>query len=165
MIQQYPHSARAPELSRPDPPVSLRHAVTVMYAGAAVSVTQAISYLLTESATKTAIENGHPHMSASTVNTLARAGVIAGVVIALIAIVAFVRVARLCAAGQNGARITATVLCALGVLGTIYNLTASAATVNRILGVAVNLIGLAAVVLLWRRTSSAWFSFFKRPQF
>jgi|HubBroStandDraft_5_1064220.scaffolds.fasta_scaffold29513_2 hypothetical protein len=163
MILQYPHSAPAPGLQRPDPPVSLRRAVAVMYAGAAISVTQAITYVLTESATKRAIENGHPRMSASTVNTLAHAGVIIGAVIAVLAIIAFVSIARSCAAGKNSGRIAATVLCALAVLGTIYNLSASAATVNRIFGVAVNLIGLAAVVLLWRRSSSAWFSFFKRP--
>src|SRR5580700_881507 len=90
MIQQYPASAQAPDLQRPDPPVSLRRAVAVMKAGAAVSVIQAITYVVTESATKRAIENGHPRMSASTVNTLAHAGVIIGAVIAVLAIIAFV---------------------------------------------------------------------------
>jgi hypothetical protein len=165
MTQHYPAPAQTPELTRPGPPATLLRAVRVMYAGAAVSVIQAIVYLVTGSATKRAIENGHPHMSASTVTTLTHAGVIIGVVIALIAVIAFVLVARSCAAGKNGARIAATVLCALAVLGTIYNLSASAATVNRIFGVVVNLIGLAAVVLLWQRRSSAWFSLFKRPQF
>jgi hypothetical protein len=165
MIQQYPASAQAPDLQRPDPPVSLRRAVAVMKAGAAVSVIQAITYVVTESATKRAIENGHPHMSASTVNTLTHVGVTVGVVIAVVAVIAFLRIARACAAGKNGARIRATVLCALGVLGTIYNLSASAATVSRVFGVAVNLIGLTAVVLLWQPRSSAWFSLFKRPQF
>jgi hypothetical protein len=165
MIQQFPHTEQAFETERPDRPASLLTAVKVMYAGAAASLIQAILYLATESATRAAIAAKNPHMAASTLNTVAHAGVIVGAVVGLIAAVAFLRIARSCGQGKNWARVTATVLFVLAVCGMAYDLSNAVAQIVAIFNVVVTLMWLAAVVLLWLPTSRAYFRFFRRPQF
>lgn len=165
MIQQFPDTSQAFEVERPARPASLLTAVKVMYAGAAARLILAILYLTTESDTRAAIAKKDPHMSASTLNTLAHAGVIAGAVVSLIGAVAFLRIARSCQKGKNWARVTATVLTAVAVLGTAYDLVNPVAPIVPIFNVVLNLIGLTAVVLLWLPTSGAYFRFFRRPQF
>jgi hypothetical protein len=166
MIQQYPNAAQNAELQRPEPPASLLRAVQVMYAGAILGPIHAVIYVITAGATKRAIEAKHPYWSASLVSTTTGIAVIGGAVIALMAAVLFVWIARSCRSGKNRARVTGTVLFVLAVLLLAYNLGPGVeTTVNLIFNCAGVLIGLAAVVLLWQRSSSAYFTFFKRPQF
>ena len=165
-MQSYPAAAQAADIQRPPVPASVLYAGRVMYAGAVVAVIQAVVFLVTASATKSAIEAKHPHMSASTVSTVTHIAVIFVAVVAPISAVLFIWIARSCKSGRNGARVTGTVIFAIAVLGTAYNLGPGVqTTVNVIFTFLVDLIGLAAVVLLWQRSSSAYFTFFKRPQF
>jgi hypothetical protein len=166
MIQQYPNAAQNSEIQQPEPPASLLRAVQVMYAGAILGLIHAVVYVITAGATKRAIEARHPHWSASLVSTTTGITVIGGTVIVLLAVVLYVWIARSCRRGKNWARVTGTVLFALAVLLLAYNLGPGVeTTVSLIFNFAGVLIGLAAVVLLWRRSSSAYFTFFKRPQF
>lgn len=166
MMQSYPVAAKAAGIQRPPVPASVRYAARVMYAGAVVAVINAVVFVMTASATKGAIEAKHPHLSASSVSTLTHIAVIFVAVVALIGAVLFVWIARSCVAGKNWTRITAMALLVLAALGTAYNLGPGVeTTVNVIFTFLLDLIGLAAVVLLWRRSSSAYFTFFKRPQF
>jgi hypothetical protein len=162
MLKNYPDSA----LQLPDPPAALLTAVKVMYAGAVFAVIQAVVFATTVSATKSVIKAKHPHMSASALTTTTHAGVIFEVVGAVISAVLFVWIARSCRAGKNRARITGTALFGVAVLITAYSLGPGAeTTLQLILTVLGALIGLAAVVLLWQRSCSAWFTLFNRPQF
>jgi hypothetical protein len=163
MIQPDTQATPPPDIQRPPVPGTVRNAARVMYAGAAVTLIQAVTYLVTAGATKRAIEKAHPHMQASTVNTLTHGGVIVGAVLAVISAILFVWIARSCLAGRNWARATGTVLAAAAVLGAVYNVSAGVATVVLIFVVAVTVIGLAAATLLWVGGSSAWFGYFKRP--
>ena len=165
MIQQFPGTSQHFQVERPARPASLLIAVKVMYAGAAARLILAILYLTTESDTRAAIAKKNPHMSASTLNTLAHGGVIVGAVVSLIGAVIFLGIARSCQKGKNRARVTATVLTAVAVLGTAYNLASPVAPVVPVFNVVLDLIGLTAVVLLWLPASSAYFRFFRRPQF
>jgi hypothetical protein len=166
MIQQYPNAPQASELQRPDPPASLLRAVQVMYVGAILAPIHAIIYVVTGSATKRAIEARHPYWSHSLVNTTTGIAVIGGAVVVLIAAVLYVWLARSCRSGKNWARVTGTVLFAISVLLTAYNFGPGVeTTLNMIFSGVGVLIGLVAVVLLWQRASSAYFAFFKRPQF
>jgi hypothetical protein len=165
MIQQSTHNEQTIDIDRPDRPASLLTAAKVMYAGAAAGLIQAILYLATESATRAAIATKNPHMAASTVNTVAHAGVIVGAVVGLIAAVVFLRLARSCLRGRNWARVAATVLFVVSVCGAAYDLSNAVAQVVAIFDVVITLIWLAAVVLLWLPASSAYFKFFRRPQF
>jgi hypothetical protein len=65
--------------------------------------------------------------------------------------------AQSCKNGKNWARITGTVLFAIGTLDTFAGLGAPIAGPVKIWAILVWLVGLAAVVFLWRRTSSAFF--------
>lgn len=165
MIQQYPDSAQVPGTRRPAPPPSVLSAARVMYAGAVASVILAITYVMTMSATKTAIEKKNPHFSASTLSTVTHVGVIIGTIGALIGAVLFIWIARSCKSGKNWARVTATVLAAVSVLGTLYDFVSAVAPAVRVFNLVLLLTGLAAVTLLWLGSSNAYFSFFKRPQF
>jgi hypothetical protein len=165
MIEQQPYPTQTPELQRPDPPTAVLTAVKVMYAGAAASVLHAVVYAVTQGAQKAAIERKYPHLSAGTVSTVTHISVIGGVIVCLLGAVLFAWIARACRRGRNWARVTGTALFVLGFLAVAYDLASRLSATANIVTVLVDLIGLAAVVLLWQRRSSAWFASFKRPQF
>jgi hypothetical protein len=64
---------------------------------------------------------------------------------------------RGCRNGRNWARITATVLFGVATLDLLGLLAFPEAAVAKVLAVLIWLIGLGAVVLLWRGTSTAFF--------
>lgn len=65
--------------------------------------------------------------------------------------------ARGCRRGKNWARITGTVLFGVATLDLLGVLAFPEATLNKMFAVLIWLIGLGAVVLLWRGTSTAFF--------
>ncbi len=157
MYQPYPGQAQLPETQRPPAPASVLTAVKVMYAGAAASILGIVIDILTVTATKTAIQKRSPHLSASQINSSQHvlvAGFIAGGVIAA---VVWIVLARVCLQGRNWARITGTVLFALSTVDTLVGLTAPIALAVKLWVALVWLIALTAIVLLWRRSSSAFF--------
>jgi len=165
MIQSYPGAAQRPETQRPAVPASVRRAVKVMYAGAVVCVIHAIVYLVTAADAKAAVAQKYQHLSAGGVNTVTHIIVIAGIVGSLIGAVLFAWIARSCRDGKNWARVTGTVVLVIAALGALRDLTQAETAVNLAFIFAECLIGLAAVVLLWRRDSNGYFGYFKRPQF
>jgi len=163
MYQPYPGrdtelpETQLPQAQRPPAPASVRTAVRAMYAGAAASLLGIVVDLLTVGATKTAIARNSPDMTASQVTSTQHvliAGFIAGGVIAA---VVWIVLARSCQRGRGWARITGTVLFALATVDTFVGLTTPIAALARIWALVVWLAGLAAVVFLWRRESSAYF--------
>jgi hypothetical protein len=166
MIQQHPNAARKPELDRPSPPASLLRAVKVMYVGAILGPIHAVIYVITAGATKRAIEAKHPYWSHSLVSTTTGIAVIGGAAVALLAALLYVWIARSCRSGKNRARVTGTVLFAVACLLTAYNFGPGVQTTfNMIFNCVGIVVALIAVVLLWQRASSAYFTYFKRPQF
>jgi len=129
MYQPCPGSdIQLPETQRRPAPASVRTAVNAMYAGAVTSLLGI--GIGTISDTKTAIARRFPDMTASQLSSTQHvliAGFVAG---GAIAAVVWIVLARACQRGHNWARITGTVTW---------------------------LAGLAAVVFLWRRDSSAYF--------
>jgi hypothetical protein len=164
MLQPYPDAAQVSDDQQLTAPTSVRTAVKIMYAGAGASVLHAIVYVATQGAGKTAIERRYPHMQAGTVSTLTHVTVIAGVIVCLFGAALFMWIARSCKSGRNWARVTAAVLLVLGVLAAVYDLVSPRAAAVTITSFVVCLIGLVAVVLLWRGSSSAYFKLFTRPQ-
>ena len=158
MYQPYPGGeTRLPETQRLPAPASVLTAVKAMYAGAAASLLGIVIDIVTVSATKTAIERRSPNLSVSQVNSTQHvliAGFIAGGVIAA---AVWIGLALACRGGRNWARITGTVLFGLSTVDTLVGLTAPLAALVKIWAVLVWLVALAAVVLLWRRESSAFF--------
>jgi hypothetical protein len=165
MIQPYTDAVQVPETQQPALPAPVKNAVKVMYAGAVVCAIHAIVYLVTAGAEKAAVATKYPHLSAGGVDTVMHIIVIAGAVAALLAAAMFIWLGRSSRGGKNWARVTGTVLFAIAILGALHDLAEPETTVNLAFVFAECLIGLVAVVLLWRRSSSAYFSFFSRPQF
>jgi hypothetical protein len=136
----------------------VRNAVKVMYAGAVASLVYAIVFITTLSATKRAIEQHSPQLTTSQVNGMQHALVTSAIVGGLIGAGLWIFIAQACKSGKSWARITGTVLFGVNtVQGGLSNLVVPEAALVKIFWFVVWLIGLAAVVLLWRGTSSAFF--------
>jgi hypothetical protein len=157
MFQPYPGGAELPEPQRLPAPSSVQNAVKVMYAGAAVSLLGIIIDILTVNATKTAIEKRSPNLTASQINSTQHVLIAAFIAGGVIAAVVWIVLARASQGGHNWARITGTVLFAQSTVDTNGGLTAPIAGPVKIWAVLVWLVALAAIVLLWRRDSSAFF--------
>ncbi|HTZ27553.1 MAG TPA: hypothetical protein VMC83_26385 [Streptosporangiaceae bacterium] len=156
-------TAARPGALRPAPPLAVRIAAWVMYAGAAASAARGVAYLTTERATKAALEHRFPRLSGGNITTLAHATVTTGSLAGLIGVAAFIWIALACMAGKNWARITGTVFCALGILGAFIGLDAGRSPATVIIGFVVTGIGLVSVCMLWLRSSNAFFGNARHP--
>ena len=179
MSQPYPSSGQPAEPRRPPAPAPVRTAVKLMYAGAAVSTVTLIIALALIPAIKAALRTAHPGLTAaqvSDVNTLIALAMVFGLAV----IAAWLWMARANGQGRNWARVLCTVLFGLATLelirvrpqypgsylahfavgGHVYPVIHSvfgATVLALIVPVLLWLTGLAAVWLLWRPASSAFF--------
>jgi hypothetical protein len=153
---------------QPGAPLAVRNAARVMYTGAAAALIYIVAEFMTASATKTALGRRYPRLSASELTAAARFTVISEAVVALIAAVLFVGIARACTHGKNWARITGTVLCGLGIVEALIDLTVPGLRAGRspadlIVSFVVAGLGLISVCILWQRRSAAYFRPLRRP--
>jgi hypothetical protein len=157
--QSYPTSGQPPEpQQRPAAPNSVQTAVKLMYAGAALSLIELVVSLATVASLKSAILKKFPHYTSAQVHS-AETAIVAGVVIeAIIAIGLWLWMARANGAGRNYARITGTVLFVVYTLFLLVDLRRPTASVGLVFAALVWLAGLGAVIMLWRRESSEYFS-------
>jgi hypothetical protein len=159
MYQPYPTGAQMPVQQRPPVPASVATAVKVMYVGALTSLLGIVIDIVTVGATKTAIEKHSHHLTMSQVNSVQHVLVTSFIIGGVIGAAVWIVLARLCQAGKNGARITGTALFGLATLDTLVGAgVAPVAGVLKIWAVVVWLVGLTAVIFLWRRASSAFFT-------
>ena len=157
MYQSYPGNTEMPVVARQPLPPSMRTAVRAMYAGAASSAVGIVVDILTVSSTKNEIARHSKHMTASQLSSAEHVLVAAFIVGGVIGAAAWVFMAQSCKGGKPWARIVATVLFALATVDTLAGIGAPVATAVKGYAGVVWLIGLAAVVYLWRGTSSAYF--------
>jgi hypothetical protein len=157
MYQPYPTDAQMPEVQRPLVPPSVSNAVRVMYAGAAASLIGIVIDVLTVNATKAAIEKRSPHMSVSQINSVQHGLVAGSIVSGVIAAALWILIARKCQQGKSWARLTGTVLFAIATIDTIGAGIAPEAGLVKVWIAVIWLLGLSAVILLWRRSSSEFF--------
>ena len=157
MYQPYPGATQMPETPPRTVPPSVRQAVRAMYGGAAASLIYLIASIVTVGSTKTAIEKRFPDLTASQVTTEQHVLLIAGIAGGLIAIAAWILIARACQAGKNWARITGTVLFGIGTLDAVGGLINPVAVPVKILAFVIWAFGLIAVIRLWQAASSAYF--------
>jgi hypothetical protein len=160
MYQPYPSSGQSAEPERPPAPGPVRTAVKFMYAGAAVWTVVLISALvliIADSKAGHATLNGHPLHGRSVPVTVAA-------VFGLVVIALWLWMARATGQGRNWARILSTVLFGLATLqlrgvfeAPVSHLGAGLIVLGVIVPVLGWLAGLAAVWLLWRPASSAFF--------
>jgi hypothetical protein len=163
--QPYPTGGAAePEPQRPAPPTPVLQAVKLMYAGAIVSAVSLIITLVTVGSLKTAIHNADPSLSASKLHSAEVAAVAVAIIFGLIGIGLWLWMAYANKAGKNWARITATVFFGLDTLSVLTSFRQAEPVLSRLISILVWLIGLGAIVLLYQRESSAYFSASKTPR-
>jgi hypothetical protein len=179
MYQPYSSSGQLTEPPRPSAPAPVLTAVKLMYAGAAISIVTVITELALIPAIKAALRTANPSLTAAQVrpvNVLLTLEIVFGLVVVAL----WLWMARANGHGRNWARILSTVLFGLATLeaitaGTYYrggylahfavgghgysviHSVFGATVLGVIVPVLTWLIGLAAVWLLWRPASSAFF--------
>jgi hypothetical protein len=137
------------------------NAVKFMYAGAAASLIGIVIDLTTLSSTKSTIARHSPNLTTSQVNAMEHSLVVGFIVGGLVGAGLWIFMAQSCKSGKNWARITATVLFGIDTVDLLAGLALPVAPSVKIFAPVIWLIGLGAVLFLWRGTSSA---FFKRTQ-
>jgi hypothetical protein len=155
MYQPYPQGGQMPPPAptRPGPPRPVRTAVILMYVGAAVTVVTLIVTVLTIHSIETTMET-----RANYTPQQAHQLVVVAIVEALITLGLWLLMAWANRSGYNWGRITATVLFALNTIGLLLAFLRGADAVNLVFAVVVWLIGLGAIVLLWRKEASQYFA-------
>ena len=159
MYQPYPGGAQMPEpSSRPPVPQSVTRAVYFMYAGAAASLIGIIIDMTMLSTVKSELKSHNPTWTTTQLNNAEHAAIAEFIVVGLIGAAFWIWMAQSCKAGKGWARIVSTVLFALDTIGLVTGAASSGAVGVRVYSVVVWLIGLAAIILLWQRSSSEYFA-------
>jgi hypothetical protein len=149
-----------PPPQRPSAPPSLLTAVKLMYAGAALSVVTFLIALTQKDAIRKAIVVRYPSYTDAQIHTATNFGLVSAAVGSIIGLALWLWMASANKKGHTWARVVSSILFGLNTLGLIYILVAAAGTttIQKIVGVVVWLVALAAVVFLWRPDSSAYFN-------
>jgi hypothetical protein len=159
MYQPYPQGGgMPPDPTRPAPPRPVRTAVLLMYTGAALSAVSLIVTVLNFHAIERVIRNASSTLTAQQVHNDAIVAVTIAVVESLIAIGLWLLMAWGNKNGQNWARIVATVLFGLNTLFLLLSFVRATVSASLAFSVLVWLVGLGAIVMLWRRESSQYFA-------
>lgn len=161
MYQPYPSSGQMPEPVRPEPPDSVLTAVKLMYAGAVVSALSLIVGLATIGSLHSELRTAYPKVTSSQLHTIEVATVVFIVIFGLIGVGLWIWMAMANKRGGNWARITATVFFGLNTISALVGLARPEAVASRLVGLLIWLIGLGAIVMLYRPDSTA---FFKAPK-
>jgi hydrogenase/urease accessory protein HupE len=157
MYQPYPGGTQLPEDSRPAPPKPVSRAALLMYAGAVASLAGVVIDVLSRGAIRSDLHTRNHDLTPSQLTTDAHA-VLGGLIIsALIAVGLWIWMALSCKAGKEWARTVSGVLFAIATIELILSGVLPSSGWARIYGLVVWLIGLAAILQLWRPESTAYF--------
>ena len=158
MYQPYPTGGpQQPMVPAPsEPPQTVRRAVNLMYAGAALSVIEIIIGLFTVGSLRSAIRSRYPNYSTSQIHTAEVAALTVAVVVGLLGVGLWIWMARANLGGRSWARIVATVLFAINTIDVLAAIVQPHSAISLILAVLVWLAGLGAIWMLWQRDSSAY---------
>ena len=162
MYQPYPSSGKPVEPERPPAPASVLNAVKLMYVGAAISTVSLIVSLFDIGGTRAAIRKARPNLTAAQVNQLNTFIITLAIVSGVIGVALWLWMARANSHGRNWARILSTVLFGLATLDLYGVLSQPKTLLGLVFPVLTWLVGLGAVIFLWRKEST---EFFKPRQF
>jgi hypothetical protein len=158
MYQPSPSSGQMPEAVRPEPPDSVLTAVKLMYAGAVVNGLALIVGLATIGSLRSALRRADPSLTTTQLHDFEVFYVTLSVVTGLIGIGLWILMAVMNRRGHSWARIVASVLFGIYTLFLLLGVARAGAAVGTLVSLLTWLIGLATVVLLWRRQSSEYFN-------
>lgn len=152
------HPSGYPAPEPPEPPATIRQAVAVMWLGAALSLLGGVLGFFMQDQIREEVDRQIERQGAGgsglDPDTFVTIGLVAGAIGAVLGATLWIVHAVATRKGQQWARITGTVLFAVGALFFLIGLVQPAPALSRGMGVLQQLIGLAAVVLIWRRPST-----------
>jgi hypothetical protein len=157
MYQPYPSSGKPVEPERPPAPPSVLNAVKLMYVGAAVSTVSLVISLVDISGTKAAIRKARPSLTATQVNQLNTFIITLAIVSGVIGVALWLWMARANSQGRSWARILSSVLFGLATLDLYGVLSQPKTLLGLVFPVLTWLVGLGAVIFLWRKESTEFF--------
>jgi hypothetical protein len=163
MYQPSPSAGQAPEPVRPGPPASVVMAVRLMYAGAVVSALSLIVGLATIGSLRNSLHKSDPSLTATQLHSLQTVVVVGSVAIGLISIGLWVWMAIMNKAGKSWARILASVLFGLDTLFLLLGVARAGAAAGTLVSIVTWVLGLGAILYLWRRDSSEYFTAVSGP--
>jgi lipopolysaccharide export LptBFGC system permease protein LptF len=154
MYQPYPGGGADPMSPAPRPPIppSVTNAVRLMYVGAGLTAIGLILEFIGLSALKSAIRTASPTLTNAQVNTAETVAVAFFVIIGL-----WIWMALASKGGHNYARIVSSVLFGLSTLVLLVNIARTGLAGGLIASLVTWLVGLGAIILLWRKESSLYF--------
>ena len=165
----YPHSDKSGKLGnsggsiapnradRGPAPQSILTAVKLMYAGALISAVSLIISLTDTGGLKSAIRKAKPSYDVAQVNHLYNQIIEAAIVSAVIGILLWLAMAYTNGKGMPWARIVSSILFAFNTIGLITFFRNPETGLSVVFELLVWVVGLGAIVLLWRPESSAYF--------
>jgi hypothetical protein len=161
--QPYPTGGGSNQMAeRPPAPQSIQNAVKLMYVGAGLSAISLIVGLLTISSLKSAIQTANrtakTPLTASQLHTAEAVGIASIIVLGLLGIGLWLWMARANGSGKSWARVVASVLFGLNTVGLLSVIARPNSALTKIFDVLVWLVGLGAIVFLYRRDSSEYFA-------
>ena len=157
MYQPYPSTDQPVEPDKPPAPQSVLNAVKLMYAGAAVSAVSLIISLVSIGCTKDAIRKARPSLTPAQDNQLNTIIIALAVVSGVIGVALWLWMAQKNGLVRNWARILSTVLFGLATLDMFGVISQPKTVLGLVFPVLTWLIGLGAVVFLWRPESTEFF--------
>ncbi len=157
MYQPYPDHAQIPEFRRPTAPPALQKAFRFMYAGALLSIVGiAVNITAAHATARSLLTHEHKSLTATQINQTVAGLRALDVIVGLIAAVVWIWLARSIQAGRNWARVTGTVFFGLATIENLDSFAFSESVLVHLYGLLVWLVGLGAVIFLWRRESTAY---------
>jgi len=133
-------------------------AVRLMYAGTVVSALSLIVGLVTIGGLRDSLHKSQPTLTPTQLHNLQTVVVVGSVFIGLVSIGLWVWMALMNKAGKPWARIVASVLFGLDTIFLLLGVARAGAAAGTLVSILTWLIGLGAVVYLWRKDSSAYFN-------
>ena len=154
---QAPATASPPAHGRPVPPRSMVSAVRLMYAGSALAAFSILTAVASTPALKALIRQRYPAAGYGALSAAATATLSVTIAGALISAGVWLVMARRARRGRPGVRILSTVLFVIDSLTVLSTHTQGLLTPSTwIISVAEWAVGLAVIVLLWDRRSTAY---------
>jgi len=147
-----------PETSRPAPPGPVRAAVALMYTGAALMAIYLVTALLSINAQRALIRKVGSTLTARQVHEILTFYVVSTVIFCLLAAGLWILMAWANRTGQRWGRTVASVLFGLNTLLLLLNVVRPTLTIALLFWILTWLVGLVALVLLWRKESSEYFA-------
>jgi len=153
----------AGDVGAPAQPSSIRTAVRLMWAGAAVSVVSLVVTFTTLDTLKEKVreqlEASDANVSQSTIDAAYTAGIAFGVFGAIVGALLWLWMAWKNGQGRSWARIVASILGGINLLSTIFTVVSGNATPAAIAVALINLLlAVVILVLLWRKESSDFYA-------